>query len=162
MNGRCSGGRVCAMRRVWASGSISESRRMPLEKTEVKKTHADVFAKITAQYVAWNAQMLPNPKPPAQPVPSSSLNAVAEQYVKLVLAVGQHDSDYVDAFYGPAEWKVAAERQQRPLTELRGDADRVIAAISTLSESEQRDELIVLRREYLRRQLQSLQARVRM
>ena len=33
------------------------------------------------------------------------MNAVAERYVQLVLALGQHDRDYVDAFYGPAEWK---------------------------------------------------------
>ena len=30
---------------------------------------------------------------------------VAEEYVKLVLALGQHDADYVDAYYGPPEWK---------------------------------------------------------
>ena len=28
---------------------------------------------------------------------------VAERYVRLVLAVGQHDADYVDAYYGPPE-----------------------------------------------------------
>ena len=37
------------------------------------------------------------------------MNAVAEQYAHLVLALGQHDSDYVDAFYGPAEWKAQRE-----------------------------------------------------
>ena len=36
--------------------------------------------------------------------PATPMNTIAEQYVKLVLAVGQHDADYVDAFYGPAEW----------------------------------------------------------
>ena len=29
------------------------------------------------------------------------INSVAEEYVKLVLAVGQHDANYVDAYYGP-------------------------------------------------------------
>jgi hypothetical protein len=37
-----------------------------------------------------------------------SARAAAEQYVKLVLAVGHHDPDYVDAFYGPKEWRDAA------------------------------------------------------
>ncbi|MEP6783109.1 MAG: hypothetical protein ABI983_05530, partial [Acidobacteriota bacterium] len=46
---------------------------------------------------------------------SDPFRAVAEQYVKLVLAVGQHDADYVDAFYGPAEWKTEAARQKIPL-----------------------------------------------
>ena len=29
------------------------------------------------------------------------MNPLAERYVKLVLAMGQHDADYVDAYYGP-------------------------------------------------------------
>ena len=29
------------------------------------------------------------------------MNALAERYVRLVLALGQHDADYVDAYYGP-------------------------------------------------------------
>jgi hypothetical protein len=33
------------------------------------------------------------------------MDSLAEQYVRLTLAVGQHDADYVDAYYGPAEWK---------------------------------------------------------
>ena len=32
-----------------------------------------------------------------------------ERYVKLVLALGQHDADYVDAYYGPPEWRKEAE-----------------------------------------------------
>ena len=47
----------------------------------------------------------------AQPAQPSPMNTLAERYVKLVLAVGQHDADYVDAFYGPAEWKAEAERR---------------------------------------------------
>ena len=43
------------------------------------------------------------------------MNRIAESYVKLVLAVGQHDADYVDAFYGPAEWRTEAETRKRPL-----------------------------------------------
>ncbi len=40
------------------------------------------------------------------------MNAVAEKYAHLVLALGQHDPDYVDAFYGPAEWKTKAEKRE--------------------------------------------------
>jgi hypothetical protein len=43
------------------------------------------------------------------------MNAVAERYVHLVLALGQHDSDYVDAFYGPPEWKTQAEKEKKSL-----------------------------------------------
>ena len=38
----------------------------------------------------------------------SDMNALAERYVRLVLALGQHDPDYVDAYYGPAEWRTEA------------------------------------------------------
>ena len=34
-----------------------------------------------------------------------SMNKIAEQYVKLVLHVGTHDPVFVDAYYGPKEWK---------------------------------------------------------
>src|SRR5690349_15888193 len=43
------------------------------------------------------------------------LNAIGEKYAHLVLALGQHDPDYVDAFYGPAEWKAEAEKQGHSL-----------------------------------------------
>jgi len=41
---------------------------------------------------------------------TAPVNEIAERYVHLVLALGQHDSDYVDAYYGPAEWKSVAEK----------------------------------------------------
>ena len=43
------------------------------------------------------------------------MNNIAEAYVKLVLKIGQHDADYVDAYYGPDEWKPA------PLTQSEND-----------------------------------------
>ena len=99
--------------------------------------------------------------PGAQPAPSR-MNTIAERYVKLVLAVGQHDADYVDAFYGPAEWKAEAERRKLPLAEIDTAAARLIADIPALSGADRRDELSVLRRDYLRRQLEALRTRVKM
>jgi hypothetical protein len=43
------------------------------------------------------------------------MNAVAEQYAHLVLALGQYDPDYVDAFYGPPEWKTQAKKEKKSL-----------------------------------------------
>ncbi|MDH5603330.1 MAG: hypothetical protein OEY51_05310 [Cyclobacteriaceae bacterium] len=34
-----------------------------------------------------------------------SVDDIAGQYVRLVLEIGQYDSDFVDAYYGPEEWK---------------------------------------------------------
>ena len=94
----------------------------------------------------------------AQPAPP--MNTIAEQYVKLVLAVGQQDADYVDAFYGPAEWKTDAARHKVPLAEIDAAAARLGDGIASVREDG--DELARLRREYLRRQLEALRARVRM
>ena len=61
------------------------------------------------------------------------MNALAERYVKLVLALGQHDADYVDAYYGPPEWRKAAETGKRPLGEIdkrRVGAAKSLAAVS--------------------------------
>jgi hypothetical protein len=101
-------------------------------------------------------------RPAAQTRQPSPMNTIAERYVKLVLALGQHDADYVDAFYGPPEWKAEAERQKTPLPEIRTSAERLIADIPTLSDADRKDELVVLRRDYLARQLEALRARVRM
>jgi hypothetical protein len=88
------------------------------------------------------------------------MNAIAERYVKLVLAVGQHDSDYVDAYYGPAEWK--AEGTKQPLGAIDSAAARLNADLPPLTDADRRDELVVLRHDYLQRQLEALRARVRM
>ena len=44
---------------------------------------------------------------------TSTMYSYAESYVKLVLALGEHDAAYVDAYYGPSVWLVATDRQQR-------------------------------------------------
>jgi hypothetical protein len=96
------------------------------------------------------------------------MNSIAESYVKLALAVGQHDANYVDAFYGPAEWKQAAEAAgKRPLPELLAEAHRLLAALAALPASaepepaaDSADELPRLRRRYLERQLSALAAHV--
>ncbi len=50
-----------------------------------------------------------------------TMNQIAESYVKLVLALGQHDEDYVDAYHGPKEWmKEAEEMVKFTLSESRG------------------------------------------
>ncbi len=90
------------------------------------------------------------------------MDGIAEPYVKLVLAVGQHDADYVDAFYGPPEWKTEAERRTMPLADVQAEASRLVADIPDLSAADRVDELAVLRRDFLKRQLEAVLARVRM
>jgi hypothetical protein len=92
----------------------------------------------------------------------TSMDSAAEQYVKLVLAVGQHDADYVDAFYGPAEWRKDAEGAKRPLTAIDAEARTLLSTLAGIAPAAHAEELVRLRHRYLTRQLESLRARVGM
>jgi hypothetical protein len=100
----------------------------------------------------------------AQPRSPLPMDAIAERYVKLVLAVGQKDPDYVDAYYGPSDWKTQAEsmRENVPVEGLEGMAVRILNDLPPVSEAERSDELVVLRHEYLKRQLEAVGARAHM
>jgi len=91
-----------------------------------------------------------------------SMNSLAEQYVRLVLAVGQHDADYVDAYYGPPEWRKEAEGRKLPLTEIASRAAALSRDLAVASQTPVGDEMAQLRRQYLTRQLDALRARVSM
>ncbi len=92
-------------------------------------------------------------------VAAAQLDAIADRYVRLVLAAGQHDPDLVDAYYGPPEWKAAAERTGRaPLETLQQDADDLRGEIAASGPTG--DAMRELRREYLRGQLGALKARL--
>ncbi|MGH9309487.1 MAG: hypothetical protein ACRD1U_08945 [Vicinamibacterales bacterium] len=91
---------------------------------------------------------------------TSSMNSIAERYVKLVLALGQQDADYVDAYYGPPEWKKEAAASKVPLDELASRARTLSDAVAAVPMPD--DELGRLRVSYLGRQLSALAARIRM
>lgn len=94
---------------------------------------------------------------------ASAMNRIAESYVKLVLAVGQHDPDYVDAYYGPPEWRTEVEGQgKRPWSEIRSEAASLISEIQALRPAAPGPDaaMVRLRHEYLTKQLQSLVAKV--
>jgi hypothetical protein len=92
--------------------------------------------------------------------PATDMNALADRYVKIVLAVGQHDPDFVDAYYGPPEWKAEAAAAKRPLSELGAEADGIAGQLAATPRSD--DPLLDLRRDYLRGQVHAVSARVRM
>jgi len=110
-----------------------------------------------AACVVLSAASLYGQKP--QPSP---MNALAEQYVKTVLALGRHDADYVDAYYGPPDWKKEAEGTKVELDAIAGRARTLRADLKTVQPAATADEMTRLRWQYLDRQLSSLEARVRM
>ncbi|MDQ2978014.1 MAG: hypothetical protein M3R62_02255 [Acidobacteriota bacterium] len=101
--------------------------------------------------------------PPPSPPPARSIaevNAIAESYVKLVLALGRHDADFVDAYYGPPEWKAEAERANRGVAVIAGEAGTLLERLAKIPEPS--EELLRLRHRYLVRQLSALRARAQM
>ncbi|MGE0593123.1 MAG: hypothetical protein AB7G23_17290 [Vicinamibacterales bacterium] len=85
-----------------------------------------------------------------------------EAYVRLVLGVGCHDPDYVDAYYGPAAWRAEVTTAAWGLADLEARAAALAADLDGLSPSPGADDLPALRYAYLRSQLSALRARVSM
>jgi hypothetical protein len=84
---------------------------------------------------------------------------LAERYVRLVLAVGQHDADFVDAYYGPASWKPAPATAP-PVPSLLAAADELTAALEATDVPD--DPLLRLRRDYLLAQTRATRTRLAM
>lgn len=58
------------------------------------------------------------------------LNPLAESYVRLALEIGTHEEGYIDAYYGPPEWKTEAEAHPRSTAELKSAADSLSTQIA--------------------------------
>ena len=97
----------------------------------------------------------------AAPADPAALDPVAVRYVQLVLALGQHDASYVDAYYGPDSLRQAATRDTVPLPAIRAAADSLLATLGDTTPA-YADSVVQLRHAYLRTQLGALAARTRM
>jgi len=62
-----------------------------------------------------------------------TLDNLAEQYVKLALAVGEHHPYYVDAYYGPSEWRTG---EKRPFKDLKVDISTLLDQLEQVQNSE--------------------------
>ena len=85
------------------------------------------------------------------------MQQIAEGYVRLVLAVGQHDPAYVDAYYGPAEWQREADARREPLDGLTVEAGALIERLDRAAVEAAPEQ--VSRRVFLRGQLSAVRAR---
>lgn len=92
-----------------------------------------------------------------------SMNKVAEQYVKLVLKIGTLDSDYVDAYYGPEEWKPItnpdAENDSAFIQNLYDEAGKLLDTLESLS-NQQANELQILRYRFLYKQILAARTKI--
>ncbi|MFA6469045.1 MAG: hypothetical protein WCW35_09110 [Bacteroidota bacterium] len=90
-----------------------------------------------------------------------TMNEVAEQYVRLILDIGQHDPDFVDAYYGPKEWQDASKKMNYRLTALRDRADAIQNRLKRVRVP-RKDKMIFMRKTYLQKQLLAASAKIEM
>lgn len=91
----------------------------------------------------------------------NEMNNIAENYAKIVLNIGRFDADYVDAYYGPADWKpgVAIEDSSAELEKLNIETDSLLTEMEDLGKFKA-DETEVLRFKFLYKQLLSVKAKI--
>jgi hypothetical protein len=93
--------------------------------------------------------------------PAEIMNPIAESYVRLVLALGKHDPNYVDAYFGPPEWQAAVDAESLSLDSIRARQQELVAKLAATSMPAD-DTLGVLRHEYLSKQLRAMGGRLDM
>ena len=90
-------------------------------------------------------------------------DAAAESYVRLVLALGQHDPNFVDAYYGPpalraemaeAKWDLQAINKRAAVLEVD------LRRLPTIDPASPDADIRALRRTYIARQLNALRIRL--
>jgi hypothetical protein len=89
------------------------------------------------------------------------MNQIAERYVRLILQVGQHDEDYVDAYYGPEALRPSGDRKAT-IDELLTTAAALHEEAAAFPVPADAEELVTLRKQYLTQQLVAVHARLRM
>jgi hypothetical protein len=87
-------------------------------------------------------------------VPPVSLDTHAREYVRLTLALGEHDADWVDAYYGPPEVREAVKGEKKGLGEIHAEATALRARVESVPAPAER--IVALRRNYLLAQLTAL------
>lgn len=91
---------------------------------------------------------------------AAKLNALAEQYVRLGLTIGQYDADFVDAYYGPDSLKpIATPAAVFP-------KDSLLAAVGSLTSSLQvfnstKNDTLIKRAAWITSQLKAFERRIK-
>ncbi len=93
----------------------------------------------------------------AEPVPID-MNDIAERYVRLGLLAGQHDQNFVDAYYGDPAWKPAGEPV--PIDEIAASVRALRTELAGRVLPADADEAVRLRQVYLDRQLAAVETRL--
>ena len=91
----------------------------------------------------------------------ADVNDIAESYVKLVLEIGLYDDVYVDAYFGPSQWKPPESAKQDPFPgeRLSGKARELIERLAKV-DAREFTPLERQRHAYLEKQLSSAKAKI--
>lgn len=67
-----------------------------------------------------------------------TLDQIAENYVKLSLEIGLYDQDYIDAYYGPEDWKIekSEDSQEFPYEEINWRTSHLLYQLEDIDRSE--------------------------
>ena len=98
---------------------------------------------------------------PAPDPSGDSLDAVARDYVALILEIGEREPGYVDAYYGPPEWAEAAKANPREVPALIQGAASLTGRLNALS-TRGAEPAVVQRKAYLLAHVSAASARLRM
>lgn len=85
---------------------------------------------IVALLIAIGLAACASVMPPEQ---SRAVDAAAENYVRLALEIDTHEAGYVDAYFGPSEWREAARANPRSVADLKAFADRIAEQLSSVA-----------------------------
>ena len=88
------------------------------------------------------------------PNQTESLNTASDRYVRLVLSLGEHDADYVDAYYGAPAVREQVRASKPSLDEIHRQALALRQDLQSIRPPS--DRLGALRHEYIRRQTEAL------
>ena len=89
-----------------------------------------------------------------------NLDAIAADYVRLTLEIGEREPGYVDAYYGPPEWAEAAKAAPRDVPALMQGAASLTNRLNAVS-VQGTDPMIVQRKAYLLAHVSAASARLR-
>ena len=102
-----------------------------------------------------------NPAPAVVPNTGDDLDAVARDYVALILEIGEREPGYVDAYYGPPEWAEAAKANPRTLPQLIQGAATLTERLEAIPTAGAARE-VAQRKAYLLAHISAADARLRM
>ncbi|MEE9374112.1 MAG: hypothetical protein V3V00_13755 [Saprospiraceae bacterium] len=89
-----------------------------------------------------------------------TMEILTEKYVKLLLEIGQYDSDIVDAFYGPDEWKPTVKKADKLPFQILIDRVSELMTLSAKIDSEQYSPLENARLTMFKKQLLAVKTKL--